>query len=152
MGKNPSTDTKSSQQFSSQYAWNTPPINAQTQSVIDAANAPVEADPATIGRYGAMEETVRHQTNDPFGAATSPDVRAKSQLSRILSIQRDRDQAMRADRHDAQASSFARKTAAAALTTPQLTQTGGTSSGTQNTTQNPGWLNTTVAIGSAAAT
>lgn len=150
MGKNPSTKTTSNSSFTSNFDWKGAPINAQTQGVIDMSNKDVGTDPATIGRWAGMEEEVRRSGDDPFGAATSPDVRAKSQLSRILSIRRDRDQAMRSDYHQGQDTMFARKTAAAALTMPQLVQTGGSSQGTQNTTQNPGWGQTVGTIAGAA--
>ncbi len=139
MGKNPSTKTTSNQAFTSSYDWRSAPVNAQMQDVIDMARRPVSVDPSTFHRYASMEEDVRRSTDDPFGPGTSADVRQKSQLSRILNVRRDRDKAMREGYADAENTSFARKSAAAAMTMPQMVQTGGTSSGTQNTVQNPGW-------------
>lgn len=151
MAKGPSTKTQSNSSFTSQYDWMSAPINAQTQGVIDMANGPVAQDPSTFQRFGEMEEEVRRSTADPFGAQTSPDVRAKSQLSRILTIKRDRDKALREGYAEAENTKFARKTTAAAMTMPQAFQTGGTQSGTQNTQQNPGWGSTVgTIIGTAA--
>lgn len=151
MGKNPSTKTNSNQAFTSQYDWLSSPVNSQMQGVLDMANKPVQADPSIQHRYASMEEDVRRSTADPFGAGTSADVRQKSQLSRILGVQKDRDKAMREGYHQAEDTSFGRKTAAAALTMPQLVQTGGTSTGNQMTTQNPGWMSyVTQGVGAAA--
>lgn len=105
------------------------------QGVIDMANAPVGTDPASMGRWAGAEEAVVRSNADPFGPGTSPDVRAKAQLSRILDIKKQRDQAMRGDYHDSQNMKFAQKTTAAAMTMPQMVQTGGSSHGTSNTVQ-----------------
>jgi hypothetical protein len=151
MSKNPSTKTSTNQAYTSTYDWKSAPVNAQMQGVIDLANKPVSVDPSTQQRYGEMEEQVDRSIDDPFGPATSPDVRAKARLSRVLTIRRDRDKAMREGYADAENTSFARKSAAAALTMPQLVQSGGTNTGTQNTTQNPGWMSyVTQGIGAAA--
>lgn len=145
------TQSSSNQQFTNTYGWQSAPISSEMQGVIDMANQPVAADPSIQHRYASMEEDVRRSTQDPFGAATSPDVRAKSQLSRILTVQRDRDKAMREGELDRQNLQFGRKTAAAALTMPQLVQTGGNSSGTQNTTQSGGfWASVVPGVASGA--
>lgn len=139
MGKGPSTKTSSNQSFTSRYDFLNVPINAQLQSVLDMANEPVGADPSITHRYASMEDEVRRSNADPFGAGTSADVRQKSQLSRILGIQKERDKAMREDHYRAKDTEFARKSAAAAFTMPQAVQTGGTSTGNQTTSQNQGW-------------
>lgn len=134
------TTTTENQQTTNQYGWESAPINEQMQGVIDLANKPIQADPSIQHRYAAMEEDVRRSAADPFGAGTSADVRQKSQLSRILGVQKDRDKAMREGYHQAEDSAFSKRTAAAALTMPQLVNTGGTSTGNQVTTQSGGIL------------
>lgn len=151
------TETKSNQQFTNSYGFMNTPITAEMQSVIDASKEPTQVDPSIGNRYATMKEDVVRSYDDPFGAATSPDTRHKAQLSRMLTLDRDRDKSMREGYHDASQTGFMKKTAAAALTMPQMVQTGGSSSGTQNTVQSGNfWANampimTSVAGGAAAA-
>lgn len=125
-----STGSQSSQ-YSNQFGWAEAPINAQMQRVIDDANAPAHADPSTMHRFAAAEEQLDRSYNDPFGAATSPDVREKAQRSGHLTLTRERDKAMREGEFEANQVKFGQRLAAAGLTQQQLINTGGTSSGSQ---------------------
>ena len=128
------------------------PITPEMQAVIDASKEPTAIDPSIGNRYAQMKEQVVRSYDDPFGAATSPDTRHKAQLSRMLTIDQQRDMAMREAYHDASQTGFAKKTAAAALTMPQMVQTGGSSSGTQNTVQSGNfWANAMPIVGGIAS-
>jgi len=116
------------------FDWMNTPINAEMQSVIDAANAPTGADPAIAQRFAGMEEDVRRSKMDPLGAFTTPFVRERSQLSDILKLGATRDKAMREDAFNQQQGAFSKKLAAAQMTGPRLIQTGSTSSGNSSGT------------------
>lgn len=136
MGKSKNKTTTTQQQTGTTagtttqtYDWKAPPINAQTQDVIDMANEPVGSDPSIAHRFAGMEEEVRRRYQDPMGAYTTPFVRQAAQLGSILKIQTERDKAMREDYHGQQGTKFNQKLAAAGLTMPSLVGTGGSTSG-----------------------
>lgn len=113
------------------------PINAQMQNVIDMANQPLEArvDPSIMHRYASMGDKLERSYLDPFGPQTSNDARFKAIKSARLKLGAERDKAMRESYDDRSGEQFGRAMAAASLTAPQLVQTGGTASGTQQTVQ-----------------
>jgi hypothetical protein len=134
--------TAQNSSFTNTYGYSAPPVTPEIQAVLDAANKGVQVDPSTQQRFAAIEEDARRSYDDPFGAGTSPDVRAKAQRSRFFSIGVARDKAMREGYFDAEQASFGRKVTASAATTPNFIQTGGDARGNTNTTSTPSTLST----------
>jgi hypothetical protein len=139
MGKK-KTETKQNQSFSNSYGFMNTPVTPQMQAVIDASNEKLQSrvDPSIFHRYASMKDDVERSYNDPFGAATSADVREKAKRSQMFKVDLERDKAIRESYDDRSGEQFARQMAAASLTMPQMVQTGGNSNGTQTTTQGGG--------------
>lgn len=135
------TKTTTNQQFNSTYGYMNSPITPEMQAVIDSSKEKLQArvDPSIFQRYAQMKDDVVRSYADPFGAATSPDARAKAQRSQMFRIDSARDKALRESYDDRSGEQFARQMAAASLTAPQLVQTGGSSSGQQVTSQPFNW-------------
>lgn len=151
MGKK--TKTTSNQQYSNNYGYMNTPINAQMQAVIDASTKKDQVDPSIMHRYAEMGEDLKRSYMDPFGAATSPDVREKAQRSGLMKLGAQRDKAMREGYNEIQGLQFGRQMAAASLTAPQLVQTGGNASGTQTTKEPFNWgslISGAATVGAAA--
>ena len=148
------TETKQNQQYSNTYGWMNTPINAQMQNVIDMANQPLQSkiDPSIQHRYAAMGEELERSYLDPFGPATSPDVRAKALRAAKLKLGAEADKAKRESFDDRSGEQFMRSVTAASMTAPQLVSTGGSSSGTSNTVQSGNfWANAMPIIGGVAS-
>ena len=121
------------QQNTNTWGYQQAPITPYTQAAINASD--VTEDPSIQNRYASMEDDVRNSYDDPYGAYTSPDVRQKSMLSRLLKLNTERDKALSENRFNTQQQRFGNKVSIAQLTAPSLVQTGGSSSGTVTQSQ-----------------
>ena len=148
------TTTNTNQQYSNSYSYMTPPITAEMQDVLRTAREPLTPDPSIFHRFAAMKDDVIRSYDDPFGSATSPAVREKAQRSQLFKIDAERDKAFREDYANNRQAKFGQQLAAASLTTPNLVQIGGNSSGTQQTIQPSNILGSIIGgaatVGSAA--
>jgi len=137
--KEQSSNQQQQQTTTNTYGWQAPPITAETQAVLNEAKSPARIDPSINGVFGQAANQIKNTYNDPFGGNNV--AREKSLRSNMLKLGTEKAKVQNQSYFDAQNQKFGQKVGAASLTAPQLTQTGGTSTGnmTANTTQQGGF-------------
>lgn len=131
---NQTTNQTQTQTQSNTYDWMSAPINAQTQKVLDLANAPIQIDPSINGQFGSVANQIRNSYNDPYGAYTGAGVKEKSLRGNLLRVGQEKAKARNQAYFDAGNQKFSQSVSAAALTQPQIVSTGGTSTGNSSGT------------------
>lgn len=109
----------------------TPP---STPALDKLAGAKFEVDPGLSAQYGKLRSDLKSGFNNPLGADYNPEVRDAIIRSGNEQLGQQEAQAYRGGTADVNKLNYARDATVAGMSAPQLTQTGGTSSGTNSGT------------------
>lgn len=131
---NQTSNQSQTQSQTNTYDWVSAPITAETQNVINKANAPAQIDPSINGQFANLGNQIRNSYNDPYGAYTGGGVKEKSLRNNLMRIGSEKAKVRNQAYFDADNQKFSQSVTAATLTQPQREQTGGTSTGNSSGT------------------
>jgi hypothetical protein len=146
--------TTTQQQQTNTYQYLTPPTTpavTELQGMVQKGS-----DPSIPFHFAQQREDLANSYMNPLGAATSPAVRDAANRVAGQRLGMAEQEAIKASNFNANNQAFGQQSTIAGLTSPQLVQTGGTSSGTQ--TQSGGFwsgllmqgINAGASVGAAA--
>lgn len=126
MKKTGQANTNQSGSFTNQYGYQTPPDTADVSAY--RAFRP-QLDPTIGFRAGASKRQLEGSFLNPLGGATTPQIRDATLRSGFRNIDEQAAQQSRAGQYDVNQQRMGQLGSLAALTRPQLTQTGGSYQG-----------------------
>src|SRR6185369_11190275 len=103
---------------------------ADYSCIAKLSGAKFEVDPGLHAQYGQLRSQLKSGFNNPLGANYSPEVRDAIIRSGEERLGQQEAEAYRGGQYDANRLGYSRDVTVAGMSQPQLTQTGGTTTGT----------------------
>lgn len=124
------------------YGWQSPPASQDVDAI---RNWHPTIDPSISYRYGQAENAIRDTYDNPLGAYETAQTKGAGLRANIKGLNQEKGQAFREAYAGVNAQELGRLGMLAELTSPRLTQTGGSSTGT--TQQSGGMLGSIIGAG-----
>lgn len=126
--------TKSQSTTTNTYGWQAPPVTEAQTNYDNWANTAFDTpDPSIPYTFGNMRQNLNNRFDNPFGFNYSPEVAEANKYSQNNQIDQAQGQAHREDSFNRKNAKGAALAGSAAGHAPVLTQTGGSSTGSQST-------------------
>lgn len=136
MGKGKKTETKQQQQTTNTYGQITPDNTPDVQAVREWTP---QQNPAIPYQFAARRAAQRSNLNNVLGGDYSPTERDQITEASDRSLGQQESEALTEEGFGLNAQQLANKQFLASLTQPRIVQTGGSSTGSVQQTENPGW-------------
>lgn len=128
-----SKKTKTNQNTTSTYGWQSPPDTAETTALQNDINQGESADPSIQYDYANRKKNLNQSLASPFGANYSPETSEAMKYARGSEIDTEHGQALQEDSFRRKQSRFNKLYALAGIKAPRMVQTGGTMQGSVTT-------------------
>lgn len=129
--KKQTTEQSSTSQFQNTYDWRQVPDSPYTKML---SGWQPTTDPGVGYAFGNAKNQLTNSFANPLGGAYTPQMRDSILRSSLSDLAMKESQAKSAAQYDVNNQNYAKLSTLANLTNPRLVQTGGTSSGTGNST------------------